>query len=604
MVAIDFKARNSASKAAFQLDQTGRKTADLPEFIQHVYQNRDIHSVNQIDYHLARLIPVHKLKNIAQGVALVADHFNKKILILGDFDADGATSISVLKLGLDAMGARQVSYLVPDRFLFGYGLSKEIAALIVSKQPDLVITVDNGITSIAGAAVLKQEGISLLITDHHLAGAELPEADAIVNPNQPGCDFPSKNLAGVGVAFYLLIALREYLRNKAWFLLRPEGEPNLAELLDLVALGTIADLVTLDYNNRILVHQGLLRIRRNRMRPGLAALLALDPCQLACLSTTDIAFSVAPKLNAAGRLEDMSVGIACLLSKTKKEAEGLASKLNQLNQERKQIQRQMQKEALDYLQKVDIAALTKASVTSSSVNGSTEKQPKGICLHQSNWHQGVIGILAGKLKEQFGLPTIVFASASASSDQSDQPSVLKGSARSIEGLHIRDALEMMDSKYPGLINKFGGHAMAAGLEISQDKLLDFAQAFAEVLDQLVSEEDLRQLVYHDGALASDLLNLNTARLINLHGPWGQGFPEPVFIGTFNVYRMDVLAAKHLKLQLSCPDTLCQFEAIAFDADLGAWQSVKTRVQIIYQLRINSYKQKQRLQLQVKYLVSC
>ena len=603
MVAIDFKARNAASKGAFQLDHKAEhRAADLPEFIQLIYQNRDIHSVSEIDYHLARLIPAHKLKNIAQGVALVADHFNKKILILGDFDADGATSISVLKLGLDAMGARQVSYLVPDRFVFGYGLSKEIADLIVSKQPDLVITVDNGITSLAGATVLKQAGISLLITDHHLAGTDLPKADAIINPNQPGCDFPSKNLAGVGVAFYLLIALREYLRNKAWFLLRPEGEPNLAELLDLVALGTIADLVKLDYNNRILVHQGLLRIRRNRMRPGIAALLALEPYQLACLSTTDIAFSVAPKLNAAGRLEDMSIGIACLLSKTKGEAEELATKLDQLNQERKQIQRQMQKEALDYLQKVDLAALTHSSINPST-SSSTEKQPKGICLHQSGWHQGVIGILAGKLKEQFGLPTIVFASVSASGDQADQP-LLKGSARSIEGLHIRDALEIIDSKYPGLINKFGGHAMAAGLEIREDKLLDFAKALAEVLDQLVSEEDLHQLVYHDGVLASDLLNLNTARLITLHGPWGQGFPEPVFMGTFNVYRMDVLAAKHLKLQLSCPDTLCQFEAIAFDVDLSAWQSVKTSVQIVYQLRINSYKQKQRLQLQVKYLVSC
>ena len=436
------------------LPATLPQLGDLPPLLTRLYAARGVQSVEELDKGLARLIPYRQLKGIESAVALLVEALEQRqrILFVGDFDADGATASSVGVLGLRMLGAAHVDYLVPNRFEYGYGLTPEIVAVALQRQPDLLVTVDNGISSVEGVAAAKAAGLKVLVTDHHLPGPELPAADAIVNPNQPGCEFPSKSLAGVGVIFYVLLALRARLRELDWFARTGLAEPNLAELLDLVALGSVADVVPLDANNRILVHQGLARIRKGFARPGLKAILEVAGKQAARISSTDLGFILGPRLNAAGRLDDMSLGIECLLTDDAALAADMAQQLDALNQDRKAIEQGMQREALAQLKDLPLDSL-----------------PFGLCLFEPDWHQGVIGILASRLKERYHRPTIAFADAG--------DGLLKGSARSIAGFHIRDALDAVAARHPGLISKFGGHAMAAGLSLPQEHFGAFAAAF-------------------------------------------------------------------------------------------------------------------------------
>ncbi|MBU2112468.1 MAG: single-stranded-DNA-specific exonuclease RecJ [Gammaproteobacteria bacterium] len=547
-----------------------------------LYASRGISSAAQLERGAASLLPYSALKGIDSAVALLIDALQQQqqLVIVGDFDADGATSTAVLITGLKALGFKRVEYLVPNRFEYGYGLTPEMAELAVAQGAELIITVDNGISAIDGVALAKQAGVKVLVTDHHLAGTELPAADAIVNPNQPGCSFPSKALAGVGVAFYLLLALRAALRQQQHFANSGVAEPNLAELLDLVALGTVADVVPLDSNNRILVHQGLMRIRSGKCRPGIQALIDVANRSAAKLTASDFGFALAPRLNAAGRLDDMSLGISCLLAPDLGLARQYAAELDSLNVERRAIEQSMQVEAQAFLSQL-------------SFDGS--ELPECLCLYRHDWHQGVIGILAGRIKEQFHRPTIVFA-------QGDEGE-LKGSARSINGLHIRDLLEEISSQYPGLIKKFGGHAMAAGLTISAERLDTFKLALSLTAKKHLTAEQLTAVIYTDGELPKDCFDIGFAQLLQNAGPWGQAFPEPVFDGEFSVISQKLLSDKHLKMMLQTPNgTLV--DAIWFNADNKAWPNVNVqKVQLAYQLDINEFRDKQSLQLIVRYMTA-
>lgn len=471
------------------LPETLPDLGDLPPLLARLYAARGVRCAEELDKGLARLIPYQRLKGIEEGVALLVDALEggQRILIVGDFDADGATASSVGVLALRMLGAAWVDYLVPNRFEYGYGLTPEIVGVALEKRPDLLVTVDNGISSVDGVQAAKAAGLKVLVTDHHLPGPELPAADAIINPNQPGCEFPSKAMAGVGVIFYVMLALRARLRELDWFARRGLKEPNLAELLDLVALGSVADVVPLDANNRILVHQGLARIRAGRARPGLRALLEVAGRPPVRITSTDLGFILGPRLNAAGRLDDMSLGIECLLCDDEALARDMAVQLDQLNQDRKAIEQGMQREALAQLKELSL-----------------EQLPFGLCLFDADWHQGVIGILASRLKERYHRPTIAFADAGDGS--------LKGSARSIPGFHIRDALDAVAARHPGLISKFGGHAMAAGLSLPQENFGAFSAAFdAEVRRQL-AEEDLAGRLLSDGQLSIQEFHLELARV--------------------------------------------------------------------------------------------
>ena len=547
-----------------------------------LYASRGISSAAQLERGAASLLPYSALKGIDSAVALLIDALQQQqqLVIVGDFDADGATSTAVLITGLKALGFKRVEYLVPNRFEYGYGLTPEMAELAVAQGAELIITVDNGISAIDGVALAKQAGVKVLVTDHHLAGTELPAADAIVNPNQPGCSFPSKALAGVGVAFYLLLALRAALREQQHFANSGVAEPNLAELLDLVALGTVADVVPLDSNNRILVHQGLMRIRSGKCRPGIQALIDVANRSAAKLTASDFGFALAPRLNAAGRLDDMSLGISCLLAPDLGLARQYAAELDSLNVERRAIEQSMQVEAQAFLSQL-------------SFDGS--ELPECLCLYRHDWHQGVIGILAGRIKEQFHRPTIVFA-------QGDEGE-LKGSARSINGLHIRDLLEEISSQYPGLIKKFGGHAMAAGLTISAERLDTFKLALSLTAKKHLTAEQLTAVIYTDGELPKDCFDIGFAQLLQNAGPWGQAFPEPVFDGEFSLISQKLLSDKHLKMMLQTPNgTLV--DAIWFNADNKAWPNVNVqKVQLAYQLDINEFRDKQSLQLIVRYMTA-
>lgn len=547
-----------------------------------LYASRGISSAAQLERGAASLLPYSALKGIDSAVALLIDALQQQqqLVIVGDFDADGATSTAVLITGLKALGFKRVEYLVPNRFEYGYGLTPEMAELAVAQGAELIITVDNGISAIDGVALAKQAGVKVLVTDHHLAGTELPAADAIVNPNQPGCSFPSKALAGVGVAFYLLLALRAALREQQHFANSGLAEPNLAELLDLVALGTVADVVPLDSNNRILVHQGLMRIRSGKCRPGIQALIDVANRSAAKLTASDFGFALAPRLNAAGRLDDMSLGISCLLAPDLGLARQYAAELDSLNVERRAIEQSMQVEAQAFLSQL-------------SFDGS--ELPECLCLYRHDWHQGVIGILAGRIKEQFHRPTIVFA-------QGDEGE-LKGSARSINGLHIRDLLEEISSQYPGLIKKFGGHAMAAGLTISAERLDTFKLALSLTAKKHLTAEQLTAVIYTDGELPKDCFDIGFAQLLQNAGPWGQAFPEPVFDGEFSLISQKLLSDKHLKMMLQTPNgTLV--DAIWFNADNKAWPNVNVqKVQLAYQLDINEFRDKQSLQLIVRYMTA-
>ncbi|MFY8273063.1 single-stranded-DNA-specific exonuclease RecJ [Pseudoalteromonas sp. SSDWG2] len=550
----------------------------LHPVIRQIYASRGVEHATHIDNSVNTLHDFRLFQDIDKAAKLLFESLQKqeKVLIVGDFDADGATSTATLMQGLRMFGFVNLDYLVPDRFNFGYGLSVELAAHIIALQPDLVITVDSGISCINGIAKVKEAGIKVLVTDHHLQGEQLPNADAIVNPNRHDCQFPSKSIAGVGVAFYLLIAFRHALREANWFAEHNCAEPNLGNLLDLVALGTVADVVALDANNRTLVHQGLARIRAGKTRPGIEALIEVAKRNQARLSASDFGFALAPRLNAAGRLDDMSLGIACLLSADINNARRIAYELDGLNAERKEIEQGMQQEAQ--------AALAKLSLGS-------ENAPDALCLYQQDWHQGVIGILAGRLKEQHHRPTAIFA-------QGDNGQ-LKGSCRSIEGVHMRDVLAHIDAVHPGLIVKFGGHAMAAGLSIVEERFLEFQRVFCAEVAKVLTDEAKECVLLTDGELPGDCFTLEFAELLRQAGPFGQHFPEPVFEHTFELLQQRVVGDKHLKLVLRHQSGRV-VDAIAFNIDVRAWPDTQVQyVHLAYQLDINEFRGQFSLQLIVR-----
>jgi single-stranded-DNA-specific exonuclease len=557
-----------------------RLPAYLHPVLRRIYAGRQVRRAEDLDNTLACLLPPATLKDIDAACALLetALREDQRILVVGDFDADGATSSALMVSGLRAMGAARVDYLVPNRFQFGYGLTPEIVAVAADFAPDLLITVDNGISSIAGVAAAKRRGMRVLVTDHHLPGSELPQADAIVNPNQHGDAFPSKCLAGVGVAFYLLMALRGRLRDSGWFEARALGEPNLGDYLDLVALGTVADLVPLDHNNRVLVQQGMQRVRAGRCRAGIRALLEVAGRNPGRLVAADFGFSVGPRLNAAGRLDDMSLGIECLLCTDAVRARELAAQLDALNRERREIERDMKNQAIEYVQDMHL---------------DTRKLPLGLCLYDASWHQGVIGIVASRIKEQFHRPVIAFANAGEGE--------LKGSARSIPGLHIRDTLDAIAARYPQLLQKFGGHAMAAGLSLAEHCLDGFRQAFEQELQTRIDAGALQGVIHSDGELQGDDFSLELSELLRAAGPWGQEFPEPLFDGVFTVLRQRVVGDGHLKLSVRSELGGRQLDAIAFhQADSGSLCEGQ-QVRMAYRLDSNEYRGLLGLQLVVEFI---
>jgi len=551
--------------------------------LRRVLHARPVTSSDDLELPIKGLLSPDRLLGMETGITLLVKHLHAgtRILIVADFDADGATSCALSILALTAMGFRHVDYIVPNRFEYGYGLTPEIVELARSKKPDLIITVDNGISSIEGVDAARSYGIEVMITDHHLPGARVPEADAIVNPNQPGCEFESKNLAGVGVIFYVMLALRARLRDLGWFAEQHITEPNLASLLDLVALGTVADVVPLDRNNRILVKEGLRRIRGGQARPGIKALIQVGKRNAQRLGEADLGFAVGPRLNAAGRLEDMSLGIECLLSESAADAYSMALELDALNSDRKQIEQQMQIDALAALGEVELDA---------------DDLPAVICLYSENWHQGVVGILASRIKEKFHRPVIAFA------DEGDEAGAqIKGSARSITGFHIRDALDVVASRHPGLINKFGGHAMAAGLSIARDKLESFRNSLTDYATSQLGSEQLQARVLTDGAVAEEEFNLDTARILVQAGPWGQGFPEPTFDGEFQLQEVRIVAELHYKLTVLPAGGDKTLDAIAFnlvnEVDLEPGMSVR----LVYRMGVNEFRGCESLQLTVEHV---
>ena len=550
---------------------------DLPPLLTRLYAARGVQSAEELDKSLGRLLPYQMLKGIDAAVDLLLDALAKRqrILIVGDFDADGATASTVGVLGLRLLGAAHVDYLVPNRFEYGYGLTPEIVAVALQRSPDLLVTVDNGISSVEGVAAARAAGLKVLVTDHHLPGSELPQADAIVNPNQPGCEFPSKSLAGVGVIFYVLLALRAQMRSLGHFQDKPQ--PNLGELLDLVALGSVADVVPLDANNRILVHQGLERIRAGRARPGLKAILEVARRDHQRITSTDLGFIIGPRLNAAGRLDDMSLGIECLLSEDPQLARDMAAQLDELNQDRKSIEQGMQREALAQLKDLPV-----------------ESMPFGLCLFEADWHQGVIGILASRMKERYHRPTIAFADAGEG--------MLKGSARSVPGFHIRDALDAVAARHPQLISKFGGHAMAAGLSLPAENFPAFAEAFDEEVRRQLREEDLTGRLLSDGTLAVEEFHLELARALRHAGPWGQHFPEPLFHGVFQLVEQRVVGERHLKVVLKSECGAVRLDGIAFSVDREVWPNPTVRwVELAYKLDVNEFRGQESVQLMIAHM---
>ncbi|PKM31249.1 MAG: single-stranded-DNA-specific exonuclease RecJ [Gammaproteobacteria bacterium HGW-Gammaproteobacteria-11] len=552
----------------------------LPPLLTRLYAARGVCTEAELDKRLQALLPYQLFKGMPEAVAVLIEALEQgqSILVVGDFDCDGATASSVAVLALRALGAAAVDYLVPNRFEYGYGLTPEIVEVALGRQPQVLVTVDNGISSIEGVAAAKAAGLRVVVTDHHLPAEQLPAADAIVNPSQPGCGFPSKAIAGVGVIFYVMLALRAALRDKGWFNTR-RPEPNLAELLDLVALGTVADVVPLDANNRILVHQGLARIRNGRCRAGIRALLEVAGRPPQRLVSTDLGFIVGPRLNAAGRLDDMSLGIECLLTDNEDLARDIARELDSLNRDRKSIERDMQQQAMSTLAAMDLA---------------DTDLPFGLCLFDPDWHQGVIGILASRLKDRYHRPVIAFA------DAGDEQ--IKGSARSVAGLHIRDALDAVAAHNPGLISKFGGHAMAAGLSLPRAHFEAFQQAFDLEVRRQLSAEDLTGRLLSDGQLAESEFSLELAAQLREAGPWGQHFPEPGFHGEFVLLQQRLVAERHLKLVVQVPGSTTLLDGIAFNIDPKVWPNPSVqRVLLAYTLDINEYRGRQSLQLMVKHL---
>jgi single-stranded-DNA-specific exonuclease len=555
---------------------------DINPLLKRIYANRNIEAQEQVSYALEHLLGFDGLKGIDAAARIVVDAIEaqRKILIVGDYDADGATSTAVVIRALHGFGFDNVDFLVPNRFEYGYGLTPQIVELAATRQPDVLITVDNGISSIDGVSAAKQHHMQVVITDHHLPGRELPQADAIVNPNQPGCDFASKSIAGVGVAFYLMLAVRAELRERNWFADR--REPNMAALLDLVALGTVADVVPLDRNNRILVEFGLRRIRGGQSCAGIRALFDVAGKDIAQCSSSDLGFFIAPRLNAAGRLDDMSAGIECLISDSTQTASSIAAQLNELNQQRKQIEQGMLHQALDSFE----------HIMKQFDDGAGEQDIEaGLCLFDAQWHQGVIGLLAARIKERFHRPVIAFADAGDGE--------LKGSARSIPGLHIRDTLDAIAAKHPGLITKFGGHAMAAGLSLRQERYDDFRLAFEREVAATLSADELQEVLETDGAVPPDEMRIETAEIIKAAGPWGQHFPEPVFDDEFEILSWKIVGEKHLKMQLRPPHGE-PVDAIAFNTLVEDLPSTPT-VRAAYRMDVNAFRNRRSLQLIVSYI---
>lgn len=538
-----------------------------------IYAARGIADPQELEHELSRLLPFTLLKNATAMAARLADAIaaGQRLLIVGDYDADGATATTLGMKGLAAFGA-VVDFIVPNRFEYGYGLTPEIVDLARAKAPDVIITVDNGIASLAGVRHAQAHGIEVLITDHHLPGDELPPA-LIVNPNQPGCTFPSKNLAGVGVMFYVLMALRAELRQRGVYANGQQAEPNLAQWLDIVALGTVADVVKLDANNRILVEQGLKRMRAGRACTGIMALFAAAGRYHGRASCFDLGFTLGPRLNAAGRLDDMSFGINTLLATDEGQALLQAKALDQLNRARREIEQGMREEAERALLAVDVA------------------DRYSLCLYQPDWHQGVIGIVASRVKDQFHRPTLVFADGGVDGVVCDE---IKGSGRSIPGLHLRDALDLVSKRQPQLIRKFGGHAMAAGLTIAKADYAAFAVAFEDVCRELLDESQLTRVIETDGELPADALQIATAEQLDRQ-VWGQGFPAPVFQGRFRVVEQRIVGEKHSKLKLSSPEGMV-LDAMRFNYA----EPIPRDIQAVYKIAVNEFRGERHLQLQLEY----
>jgi len=553
---------------------------DLHPVIDRIYRARNITHIDDLEVGLKGLTHFNTLKGMSDAARLLADTVeqNKRLIIVGDFDADGATSTSVCMLALKMMGHSNVDFLVPNRFDFGYGLSVPIVNIAAQQGADIIVTVDNGISCIDGVKHAKELGIQVLVTDHHLPGNELPPADAIVNPNQPGCTFVSKNLAGVGVAFYIMLALKAELQQRGYFERANVAPPNLASLLDIVAVGTVADVVVLDKNNRILVHQGLQRIRAGKCRPGIKALVEVANRDCAHLTSTDLGFVVGPRLNAAGRLDDMSQGIACLLEDDTIQARMIAAELDALNKERREIETGMKAQAE---QALDEMALNEGDI------------PAALVIYREDFHQGVIGIVAGRLKEQYLKPVIAFA------HQDDE--VIKGSARSIPGVHIRDVLDEVNTRYPGIIDKFGGHAMAAGLSLPVAQLQNFERAFITVAEKHLAKLDGSHALLSDGDLTASELCLPFAHMLRQAGPFGQGFDSPLFDGEFDLLDQRLVGQKHLKMVLRS-EGASEVDAIAFNVDIKLWPNAMVkRVHIAYRLDVNVFRGQETVQLIIEQI---
>ena len=554
--------------------------SDLDPVLARIYASRGIERPEQLDRSLARL----PAPDLLSGMNAMLSHLHdalenqRHICIVADFDADGATSCALVMRGLELLGGRNVSFIVPNRFEYGYGLTPEIVELVKAQQADVIITVDNGIASIDGVKAANEAGIKVLVTDHHLPGESLPDAAAIVNPNLEDDRFPSGNIAGVGVIFYVLMALRRYLRKQNWFEQQRLEEPNLAQLLDLVALGTVADVVMLDEVNRILVHQGLQRIRSGQCCPGIKALIEVSGRQLERLQPQDLGFAIGPRLNAAGRMDDMSLGIQCLLTDDAEIARDAARQLDDLNQERKEIEAQMKQNAMQLL---------------SEMKAFDEKHlPAGVCLYNQAWHQGVIGILASRIKDRLHRPVVAFAPA--------EDGLIKGSARSIEGVHVRDVLCEVATRHPDILSRFGGHAMAAGMTIALHDYPVFALAFDEVVSEKLAEIDLEQKVHSDGELDQAHLSLAFAEQLQQAATWGQGFPEPTFHGHFEVIQCRIVGQQHVKFVLQLEGESLLIDAIAFFVERPEDWLGSRKILAAYKLDVNEYRGNRTVQLILNY----